>query len=562
MSDVSISLGLSAEQLYTELQTAQQHLVSFAAAAKTAGDQGAGSFGSYTQSLERATDAEGGFFRSNHRVATQIGRLAQEFTSGAGGIQIFGQALESAERALNLPLGALGGLVAAGVLAIEISKIGAAAQKLHEEIESVSRAASQNPHYESLSELQKQFAETSKKAEEASKSSTNFFSVVAEGIYRSFTTGRDKKLDENIRAIGQEREADAAKIQEALAKERTGIAGKAREANDETETRETKGTFAAEREKVEKTREEKVGEAIKQGNVPLQAEANREAELALAAIDRKEEAQKRAIELEEKLVKIKEAGRDVDVASAQAKLDAAEKNLSAPHAAEDAPKLQLKVDESKEAVLAAEKKQADALETHREKVAEKERKFADESLNPRERLLSLQKELNELQEKGKSTSDEDDRLTLKEKQLDIEKEIKSTKAEIDRAAKEALREKLREQAPDEKRDFEAQHRALNPAGLSLHDIASSRVIGGVETHGPSAGALAREAESEEKKARDRQLHGDVAGAQQHQNRAEQLKKALGLDNQIDRDALKKVQEESRDYLKAIAKNTDDSSANK
>jgi hypothetical protein len=140
------------------------------------------------------------------------------------------------------------------------------------------------------------------------------------------------------------------------------------------------------------------------------------------------------------------------------------------------------------------------------------------------------------------------------KEADREKKAADKQAAADQ--KQAARDAVQDAKQAQSDEIRQRKEAANPTNLSLHDIASAPVIGSHAT------AIAREAEREEKIAKQQQLGGDLKGAQQHQNRAEQLKKELGLDNKIDRDALKDLQTESRDFLKEIRDNTKNIGQNK
>ncbi len=157
----------------------------------------------------------------------------------------------------------------------------------------------------------------------------------------------------------------------------------------------------------------------------------------------------------------------------------------------------------------------------------------------KERTKAEKKRLKESDEYEKKNLDDYDKETKKEK-------LKEEKKARDKAAREA---KAQQRIDKINLDF-----AKNPTGLTLHDLATQGVGEG--------GAKARQAEQEEALARNLQLGGNKALAAEHQSKAEQLKKELGLASKEDqKDSIRDGLDESQ-VLKDIRDNTDDLGANK
>ncbi len=142
----------------------------------------------------------------------------------------------------------------------------------------------------------------------------------------------------------------------------------------------------------------------------------------------------------------------------------------------------------------------------------------------------------------------------KEEKKEAKKEEKEEAKEAKEAAKDQSSElKDQEKIREKNRKVDEQF-AKNPAGLSLGDYA---------TKGSGhVAALAQEAQREEALAKQNQLRGDFGHANEHQERAEQLKKSLGLPSKNDaKDATVKALNEAK-VLKDIEKNTRDAGKNK
>jgi hypothetical protein len=182
-------------------------------------------------------------------------------------------------------------------------------------------------------------------------------------------------------------------------------------------------------------------------------------------------------------------------------------------------------------------------ETEQERIEREDREDNKDALDVIGEDTKSKLDRGEEQRQAREQAARDQEQAEKEK----DKEQKDQAKEARDAAKEAQNRKFKLDKADE-------DRAMNPAGLSLQDYATSG-SGHVQ-------ALAQEAQREEAKAKENQLRGDFLHAGEHQDRAEQLKKSLGLPSKDDaKDNIKKGLDES-EILKKIAKNTEDATANK
>jgi len=126
------------------------------------------------------------------------------------------------------------------------------------------------------------------------------------------------------------------------------------------------------------------------------------------------------------------------------------------------------------------------------------------------------------------------------------KEVREEKKEIRDESKDA-REETTDKFKERQQERQREKLDRNPANLSLKDYAT-------EGSGRVA-ALAQEATREEAAAKQNQLRGDFTHAAQHQDRAEQIKKSLGLPSKLDqKEAFKDGLDESK-TLKEIRDNT-------
>lgn len=338
MPDASVSLGLDAREMYQELNNAAVRFNQ--AASRIEGGS------------NRAAHASDGLLVSNHRVARQISNFSQELIRGGSAADVFAAGLEGVERSFRLPIGSLAGLAIGAILFTEIHKTNAEAEKLHEEIEKIVHSGTGNPRYQALESLNKQLDDAKQKLEELNKHRESGFTNALRFIGSSHIFG-GKGFD----AVQEQDAKDDAAARAKIEKTKTDVAEKANEKNQIEETKTNLGDFAAERLKIEQTRKEKAGAAIEAKNVPLQAQANDEADIALAALDKKEQAQKRAIALEEKLTAIKKTGADVEVKSAEAVLAARKADLAAANS-EGKGGAQAKVDAAQQELEAARKTSA------------------------------------------------------------------------------------------------------------------------------------------------------------------------------------------------------------
>src|SRR4029077_18137603 len=131
---------------------------------------------------------------------------------------------------------------------------------------------------------------------------------------------------------------------------------------------------------------------------------------------------------------------------------------------------------------------------------------------------------------------EEARQQREEDARDKEKATKDAERDAEKQAKEDERNRdreIRDAAQQQKDEVERQNRLeqhaadtakdrLNPAGLTLQDYAK-------EGRG-TVRSLAEQAQREEAAARREGLGGNIGAANLHQDRAEQLKKSLGLPN--------------------------------
>src|SRR4051794_13729927 len=125
MADASVTLGLNAAELYQELNTA---VAKFQGKMKQMGDGAAGAGGH----VDRLSGSHERLFTSSHRVANRIGELTRVLTTGGSAADVMAVGIEGLGRSLNLPLGVLAAVAAAGVLAQQIYKSNAEVVKLHE----------------------------------------------------------------------------------------------------------------------------------------------------------------------------------------------------------------------------------------------------------------------------------------------------------------------------------------------------------------------------------------------------------------------------------------------
>ena len=334
MPDASVSLGLNAAELYTEINTA---VAKFQQGVNRMGGAAGGAAGS----VNGLTGAHDRLFTSSHRVANRVGELARVFASGGSAADIMAVGIEGLGRSLNLPLGILAAIAATGVLVQQIYKTQTEAQRLKEMIASIGAGHVGNARFESLETLKTRAEEAKKKLEELKKAHDGVMATILRGIG---SIGKvDKKDDEGY--------GDALDLQKKEFKRADqGQAIKGRQAVEIEETKLNKGEIAAERQKAKQKRDEAISAANavdeeetrkqhravfvhdKETRGVLKDTANREQAATNAALDKKEAAQKREVDLEEKLTAIKRSGYDVDIRSAAAKMQYAKAALEAANA--------------------------------------------------------------------------------------------------------------------------------------------------------------------------------------------------------------------------------------
>jgi hypothetical protein len=210
---------------------------------------------------------------------------------------------------------------------------------------------------------------------------------------------------------------------------------------------------------------------------------------------------------------------------------------------------------------------AEREEEKDEKLQDKLDKAATErnekDLSAAERLVALRAKAAEQLTASTESRDFEDRAEAGLEYYDTLKDIDKTEKEISGEAKKqaddkvrAAREGLAAERTADKRATHDQERALNPAGLSLKDIAENPLIG------VDSKPIAQQALREEEQAKRSQLQGNFADAAEHKNRAEELKKSLGLPNDIDKEKAFQDGLDKSEVLKAIRDNTKDMAANK
>jgi hypothetical protein len=164
--------------------------------------------------------------------------------------------------------------------------------------------------------------------------------------------------------------------------------------------------------------------------------------------------------------------------------------------------------------------------------------------------------LSDLEKRRDLKLAEVDKKDAEQAERDREKEVREAEREKDKAAKDAERDRRKSQEDELRRRQSAeriaahdQERALNPAGLSLEDYAKANIIGS-----PAIGQ-AQQAIREQELSKRLQLGGDLTGAAEHHNRAEEIKRSLGLPNDIDKEKSFLDAIEKAEVFKKIERNT-------
>jgi hypothetical protein len=541
MGDVSVSLDLDAKALYNELQSAQQHLIEFASHAQQQGDKGGHGF---VNSLKNAFSGVGDVFAGiKNAVTSAAGAIGVGLGIGVAVSEIksvieFGAHIEDLSRKT-------------GVSAETLSRWGFAAEKAGTSIDSLSKFI-------------------------------GFLEINREKAAR----GDEKKI-ENFKNLG----VSAEQVKDPLLSIDDILLKLSKSDLSALDLKAVGGKGALE---VRQFLNE-VGE----GTVSLQRslsdlDAKKLKEVSDAFIDLK---QSLTTNLAPAIVQVFDSISD-HVQIFVARVKEATVQLGALHAAaqttnpgdffaalkkgtEESNQIetdvqnkvfqdQLKRDQERRHPVAATSKkfsqlsEEDASETGTEEdvydedgnvVTKKPRKKKTET--EQERIEREDREDNKdaldvIEEDTKSKLDrgEEDRQQREQDQKDADKDADDAKKRAIQDAADAQKEAVQKQFRDAKVD---EHFAKNPAGLSLHDYAS-------QGSGHVA-ALAQEAEREEKIAKQRQLVGDSKSALDHQDRAEQLKKSLGLPSKDDaKDATVKALNEAK-VLKDIEKNTRDAKEN-
>jgi hypothetical protein len=212
-------------------------------------------------------------------------------------------------------------------------------------------------------------------------------------------------------------------------------------------------------------------------------------------------------------------------------------------------------------------KKGESQEDKEEKLQDRLDKAATErnekDLSAADRLVALRAKAAEELSASTESRDFEDRAEAGLAYYDTLKDIDKTEKEISGEAKKqaddkvrAAREGLAAERTAEKRTAHDEERRLNPAGLSLKDIAENPLIG------VNSAPIAQQALREEEAAKRSQLQGNLSDAAEHKNRAEELKKSLGLPNDIDKEKAFQDSLDKSEVLKAIRDNTKDMAANK
>jgi hypothetical protein len=286
-------------------------------------------------SVNAASGAHDRLLTSSHRVASRVGELARTLASGGSAADAMGVAIEGLGRSLNLPLGALAGLAATGVLVQQIYKTQTEAEKLRADISKISEEGHINPRFESLETLKSRLEETRKKYEELQKAHDSFMATVLRGIGQIGITDKSQKDpvgDEERKqlreSIKREQRAVVEKDAQSIDIEATRIVGGDREAR-------LKEAAQKKHEAISKAYEDFLPEKGPQDKKAFEAavqNANDLYTLAEAKNDKEEAAEKRQVSLEERLTEIKRDGFEVDIKSAEAKLQYANAALEAANA--------------------------------------------------------------------------------------------------------------------------------------------------------------------------------------------------------------------------------------
>jgi hypothetical protein len=324
MADASVTVGADATEMRQELAKAAQD-------AERGGER-------IGKGLEHASGHGEHLLASSHRVARQIDNVAKSALSGGNAADVLASSMEGLAHSLHLPLGALAGLGIGAMVTEKIAEAYNEAKKLHLEILAVTAGDTTAGKFKSLSELNAQLDELRNKSKELRHPEGRTLLEAA----TDFVTNRKDK-----------NRKDQALLSEQARGVTSNIAGREEENASISETRYLKGDFEAEREKATaEYREKRASNVDKYGNdnealMRIQAATEREYNMTLAEIAKKEEGFAREISLAQRLQYVKERGRDVDIESARIRMEVAQEELRAATNDDEREKARDKIEASR-----------------------------------------------------------------------------------------------------------------------------------------------------------------------------------------------------------------------
>jgi hypothetical protein len=300
MPDASVSFGLEAGAFDRDLATAESRLT--------------GANDRMAAGANRNVAAHDSLLKSNARVGHQISNVARAFTSGADAGDLLSVSLEAVGRSLKLGLGAIAGLFVGGLIVGEIAKAAQAAKKLREEVIALTRDGP-DARFETLDKLISKLEEVHKKIGEVKKQ--GFWAAVG----KTFGDLATLAPDEDITADGHWKNADHDKgmnkrtggLEAEAQRLRKGVAGKARDRNDEQQARDGGDPFKADRMKAFHDLLPKMNASFMDKNMLLAAEELRGYAQTIKEINKKEQehlskiSQEKETQEQNRLEKIKES---------------------------------------------------------------------------------------------------------------------------------------------------------------------------------------------------------------------------------------------------------------
>ena len=298
MPDASVSLGLNAAELYTEIN---QAVAKFQSGVNRMGGA-ASSAGGGINALSGAHDR---LFTSSHRVANRVGALADVMVRGGDAASVFGAAIEGAGRSLNLSLGALAGIAAVGVLFVQLGKSYAEAEKLRKELSGLLTDSASGANFSTFDELEKRLESIRKKVAEIQTHEKTFagaaISKFSNFDFASFFGGRGKgKFAGGEFSTTETKEAARAALPEIIRNKKAEAQElafqniqKEKKARDIPGSDLTPGAFSAERATALHEGLRKIREAFKNNNLGVAARQFRAMADSIAEINQKEQEQVR-----------------------------------------------------------------------------------------------------------------------------------------------------------------------------------------------------------------------------------------------------------------------------